>query len=116
MFSMEDEGFTDTKLHEAVRYSDIDDVRSALKEGYNPDQIGIYQWTPLHEATYNNDIDIVRLLLKYGGKIIKVLAFFELLDLSVSPANNKLFLTSCENVQSRRNVPSHSYKTFIKIY
>ena len=59
--------FADNRLHEAVRYSDIDDVRAALKEGYDPDQIGAYQWSTLHEATSNGDIDIVRLLLRHGG-------------------------------------------------
>ena len=59
--------FVDTKLHEAVRYSDIDDVNLALKEGYDPNQMGIYQWSALHEATSNGDADIVCLLLKHGG-------------------------------------------------
>ena len=65
---VEEEECVDTKLHEAVRYSDVDDVLLALKEGHDPNQIGIYQWNALHEATSNGDLAIVRLLLKYGGE------------------------------------------------
>ena len=60
--------YKDTCLHDAVRYSDIDEVRSALRAGYDPNQIGLYQWSPLHEAANNGDVDIVRLLLRFKGK------------------------------------------------
>ena len=60
--------YRDTKLHLAVRYSDVDDVREALKvDRLDPNQIGLYQWSPLHEACQNGDLDIVKLLLKYKG-------------------------------------------------
>lgn len=57
----------DTSLHEAVRYGDLDEVRQAVKEGLNPNQIGLYQWSPLHEAAHNGDQDILKLLLKHRG-------------------------------------------------
>ena len=61
------EGFEDTALHEAVRYSDAEDVKTALKSGCDPNQIGLYQWTPLHEAANNGDLCIVKLLLSFKG-------------------------------------------------
>lgn len=57
----------DTALHEAVRYGDLEETRTALMDGCNPDIIGTYQWTALHEAANNGDTDIVRLLLKFGA-------------------------------------------------
>ena len=59
----ETEGLEDTALHEAVRYADVDDVKGALQNGCDPNQIGLYQWTPLHEAANNGDLSIVKLLL-----------------------------------------------------
>ena len=61
------EGFEDTALHEAVRYSDAEDVKTALRSGCDPNQIGLYQWTPLHEAANNGDLCIVKLLLSSKG-------------------------------------------------
>lgn len=61
--------FEDTELHEAVRYADVDEVKDALRRGCDPNQIGLYQWSPLHEATSNGDISIVRLLLKHEGML-----------------------------------------------
>ena len=63
----ETEGLEDTALHEAVRYADVDDVKDAIQNGCDPNQIGLYQWTPLHEAANNGDLSIVKLLLKYKG-------------------------------------------------
>ncbi|KAK2153268.1 hypothetical protein LSH36_302g03013 [Paralvinella palmiformis] len=57
----------DTPLHEAVRYSDLEEVSKALNEGYNPNELGAYQWTPLHEACNNGDTEIVKLLLQHNG-------------------------------------------------
>ncbi|XP_045163201.2 uncharacterized protein LOC123527658 [Mercenaria mercenaria] len=57
----------DTKLHEAVRFSQIEDVRVALQQGYDPNLIGVYMWSPLHEAAYNGDKEILRLLLQKKG-------------------------------------------------
>lgn len=57
----------DTKLHEAVRYGDIDETREALSEGCDPNQIGLYQWSALHEAAHNGESEIIELLLKYKG-------------------------------------------------
>ncbi len=57
----------DTVLHEAVRYADVDEVRSALRDGCDPNQIGLYEWTALHEAANIGDLAIVKLLLKYEG-------------------------------------------------
>ncbi|XP_060066437.1 uncharacterized protein LOC132546737 [Ylistrum balloti] len=60
-------GTFDTKLHEAVRYGDIDAVRLALQQGYDPNLIGLYQWSALHEASHNGEDDILKLLLKHKG-------------------------------------------------
>ncbi|OWF39833.1 uncharacterized protein LOC110464575 [Mizuhopecten yessoensis] len=60
-------GTFDTKLHEAVRYSDLDAVRVALQQGYDPNLIGLYQWSALHEASHNGEEDIIKLLLKHKG-------------------------------------------------
>ena len=57
----------DSPIHEAVRYADLDEVKVALKEGHDPNQIGLYQWSAVHEAANNGDYDILKLLLKYGG-------------------------------------------------
>ncbi|XP_060555862.1 uncharacterized protein LOC132716574 isoform X1 [Ruditapes philippinarum] len=57
----------DTKLHEAVRFSQIEDVRIALQQGYDPNLIGVYMWSPLHEAAYNGDKEILKLLLQRKG-------------------------------------------------
>ena len=62
------EQLTDTALHEAVRFGDISEIQQAIKDGCDPNQIGIYQWSPLHEAVHNGDVDIVQLLLDTGGK------------------------------------------------
>ena len=62
------EQLTDTALHEAVRFGDISEVRQAINDGCDPDQIGVYQWSPLHEAAHNGDLDIVQLLVEAGGK------------------------------------------------
>ena len=57
----------DTKLHEAVRFSQIEDVRVALQQGYDPNLIGVYMWSPLHEAACNGDKEILQLLLNKKG-------------------------------------------------
>ena len=59
---------TDTALHEAVRFGDISEVRQAIDDGCDPDQIGVYQWSPLHEAAHNGDLDIVQLLVEASGE------------------------------------------------
>ena len=61
------EGTFDTKLHEAVRYSDIEGVKVALQQEYDPNLIGLYQWSPLHEAAHNGDAGILKLLLAKKG-------------------------------------------------
>ncbi|XP_061197457.1 ankyrin repeat domain-containing protein 12-like [Saccostrea echinata] len=61
------EGTFDTKLHEAVRYGDIDEVKVALQQGYDPNLIGLYQWSALHEAANNGELDILNLLLSKKG-------------------------------------------------
>lgn len=58
----------DTELHTAVRYGDWQAVKKALENGCDPDQIGLYEWSPLHEACHNGDINIVKLLLSHNGK------------------------------------------------
>ncbi len=63
----ESEDPEDTPLHEAVRYGDLEETKLALKKGYNPNQLGAYQWTALHEACNNGDLDIVNVLLQYKG-------------------------------------------------
>lgn len=61
------EGTYDTRLHEAVRYGDIEDTRMALQQGYDPNLIGVYQWSSLHEAAHNGELDILKLLLDKKG-------------------------------------------------
>lgn len=61
------EGTFDTKLHDAVRAGDLDGVRTALQQGYDPNLIGLYQWSPLHEAAYNGETEILRMLLEKKG-------------------------------------------------
>ena len=61
------EGVEDTALHEAVRFADVEGVKEALQNGCDPDQLGLYQWTPLHEAANNGDLSIVKLLIRYKG-------------------------------------------------
>ena len=58
----------DTVLHEAVRYGDIEEVEAALRDGYDTNQIGLYEWGPLHEAAHNGELEILKLLLKYDGE------------------------------------------------
>ncbi|XP_006812030.1 uncharacterized protein LOC102800566 [Saccoglossus kowalevskii] len=57
----------DTKLHEAVRYGDTNLVLKCLKDGDNPNDIGLYQWSGLHEAANNGDLEILQMLLDYKG-------------------------------------------------
>lgn len=67
------EGTFDTKLHEAVRYGDLDEVKVALQQGYDPNLIGLYQWSALHEAANNGENDIVKLLLSKKGRVTALL-------------------------------------------
>jgi ankyrin repeat protein len=60
----------DTGLHDAVRYGDIDEVQVALNHGLDPNQIGMYEWTPLHEAACNGDREISEKLLDHGGTLL----------------------------------------------
>lgn len=59
--------YEDTKLHEAVRFSDIDLLHHAIREGVNPNAIGLYEWTALHEAAMGGDVTITTLLLENGA-------------------------------------------------
>ncbi|XP_052081586.1 uncharacterized protein LOC127719477 [Mytilus californianus] len=61
------EGTFDTSLHEAVRFGDLDEVKVALQQGYDPNLIGLYQWSALHEAAHNGEVDILKCLLKNKG-------------------------------------------------
>lgn len=61
------EGAFDTRLHEAVRYGDIEEVKVALQQSYDPNLIGLYQWSALHEASNNGESEIVQLLLSRKG-------------------------------------------------
>ncbi|KAL3862098.1 hypothetical protein ACJMK2_008092 [Sinanodonta woodiana] len=61
------EGTFDTKLNEAVRYGDIEEVKSALSHGYDPNMIGLYQWSAIHEAAHNGEVEILKLLLEKKG-------------------------------------------------
>jgi ankyrin repeat protein len=58
----------DTKLHEAVRYGDVDDVVAALKEKLDPNSLGVLQWTPVHEAARTGEKTILYHLLAHGGR------------------------------------------------
>ena len=69
------EGTFDTKLHEAVRYGDLDEVKVALQQGYDPNLIGLYQWSALHEAANNGENDIVKLLLSKKGRVTALLCY-----------------------------------------
>ena len=64
------EGQFDTKLHEAVRYGDLDEVKVALQQGYDPNLIGLYQWNAVHEAAHNGEREILELLLQKKGKAL----------------------------------------------
>ncbi|CAH1773089.1 unnamed protein product [Owenia fusiformis] len=64
---LSDGELSDTKLHEAVRYGDIDDVKASLKDGLDPNKVGLYSWTCVHEAASNGDMDVLKLLLKHKG-------------------------------------------------
>lgn len=64
-----EDGVIDTKLHEAVRFSQTENVKKALQQGYDPNLIGIYQWSPLHEAAYNGDKKILQMLLQKKGTL-----------------------------------------------
>ncbi|XP_066296736.1 ankyrin repeat domain-containing protein 12-like [Branchiostoma lanceolatum] len=64
---LENADFSDTALHEAVRYGDVHGVKKALKDGLDPNQIGLYQWSPLHEAASLGDVEVLKLLLKFKG-------------------------------------------------
>jgi ankyrin repeat protein len=61
------EGTFDTSLHEAVRYGELDEVKVALFQGYDPNLIGLYQWSALHEAANNGEVEILKNLLKNKG-------------------------------------------------
>lgn len=63
------DGLFDTKLNEAVRAGDIDGVKVALEQGYDPNLIGVYQWSSIHEAAFNGDREILTLLLQGKGMI-----------------------------------------------
>ena len=67
------EGTFDTKLHEAVRYGDLEEVKVALQQGYDPNLIGLYQWSALHEAAHNGETEILKLLL--GKKGLHIFVF-----------------------------------------
>ena len=66
------EGTFDTKLHEAVRYGDLEGVKVALQQEYDPNLIGLYQWSPLHEAAHNGDVEILKLLLAKKGMYFRL--------------------------------------------
>ena len=59
----------DTKLHEAVRYCDIDGVLAALKEKFDPNSVGVLKWTPVQEAARAGERDILFHLLAHGGTV-----------------------------------------------
>lgn len=61
------EGTFDTSLHEAVRFGEIDEVKIALGQGYDPNLIGLYQWSALHEAAHNGEVEILKYLLQHKG-------------------------------------------------
>ena len=61
------EGTFDTKLHEAVRNGIKEEVCEALKQGYDPNLIGLFQWNPVHEAADNGDAEILKLLIQKKG-------------------------------------------------
>ena len=70
------EGTFDTKLHEAVRYGDLEGVKVALQQEYDPNLIGLYQWSPLHEAAHNGDVEILKLLLAKKGMNFRLIMRF----------------------------------------
>jgi hypothetical protein len=59
--------YEDTKLHEAARFGDIDLFHSAMRDGVDPNAIGLYEWTALHEAAVGGEATITTLLLENGA-------------------------------------------------
>jgi ankyrin repeat protein len=49
------------------RYGELDEVKVALLQGYDPNLIGLYQWSALHEAANNGEVEILKSLLKNKG-------------------------------------------------
>ena len=54
-------------LIEAVVEGDIDEVKSFLESGINPDIADSEGWTPLMWATQLNDLDMINLFIEYGA-------------------------------------------------
>lgn len=59
----------DSKLHTAVRYGDEESVEAALKEGLDPNKMGLLKWNPMHEASHNGERDILKLLIQFKGDV-----------------------------------------------
>ena len=61
--------YEDTKLHEAARFGDIDLFHAAIREGVDPNAIGLYEWTALHEAAAGGEATMTALLLGNGADL-----------------------------------------------
>lgn len=57
----------ETKLHVAARLNNIELVRAALSEGFDPNTAGVHGWTPVHEAASSGNSTVTRTLLRSGG-------------------------------------------------
>lgn len=57
----------DSRLHTAVRFGKVSEVMEALKDGLNPNEIGLFKWSPVHEAANNGERDILKLLIAHKG-------------------------------------------------
>lgn len=61
------DGLMDDELHLAVRVGDLESTIIALEKGFNPNKIGLFEWSSQHEAAHNGDLEILKVLLKYGA-------------------------------------------------
>ena len=57
----------DNLLIQAAENGDVDQARSLLHEGTDPDDQGTFRSTPLHHAAKRGQLEVVELLLEYGA-------------------------------------------------
>ncbi|WAR13831.1 hypothetical protein MAR_003936 [Mya arenaria] len=84
------EGQFDTKLHEAVRYGDLEEVKVALQQGDPNKQDYLRSRTAMHYAAENGHVVCLQMLVDAGGKYhIKDSSGKDCLDV-VTPGGRKI--------------------------